>query len=159
MKPFVEVLLRLFVINLGIAFGAGLQGKRIVLPLWFSRSAGTGWHVNSGAMRQTNTGLRFWAYATTVPLTLLAIANLVMALLSYGARHDWWLVAATLCLVERVGTVAFFIPTAVRLMKAEGLPAGVASALAARWIHLNYVRDALTLFSWLAALRALQLPS
>jgi hypothetical protein len=110
-------------------------------------------------MRQTNTGLRFWAYATTVPLTLLAISNLVMALPSNGARHNFWLVAATLCLVERVGTFAFFIPTAVRLMNAESLPAGVASALAARWIHLNYVRDALTLFSWLAALRTLQLPS
>jgi hypothetical protein len=34
--------------------------------------------VNAEAMRQTNTGLRFWAYVTTVPLTLLTLANLVV---------------------------------------------------------------------------------
>jgi len=32
MKPLAEVLLWLFVIDLGIAFGAGLYEKRIVLP-------------------------------------------------------------------------------------------------------------------------------
>jgi hypothetical protein len=130
MKSLAEVLLWLFVINLGIAFGAGLYEKRIVLPLWFSKSVSTGWQVNTGAMRQTNTGLRFWAYATTVPLKLLAIPNLAMALLSNGARHDWWLVAATLSLVARVGTFAFFIPTAIRLMNAESLPGSRISPIA-----------------------------
>jgi hypothetical protein len=35
---FEEVLLWLFVINHGIAFGAGLYEQRMVLPQWFSRS-------------------------------------------------------------------------------------------------------------------------
>ncbi len=32
-----EALLWLFVLNLGIAFGAGLYEQRIILPQWFSR--------------------------------------------------------------------------------------------------------------------------
>lgn len=79
-----EVLLWLFVINLGIAYGAGLYEKRIVLPMWFSKSTGAGWQVKGEAMRQTGTGLRFWAFATTVPLTLLTIANSG----SRGRRND-----------------------------------------------------------------------
>jgi hypothetical protein len=71
-----DVLLWLFVINHGIAFGAGLYEQRIVLPQWFSRSSGSGIRVNSEAMRNTDTGRRFWAFVTTVPLTLLTLANL-----------------------------------------------------------------------------------
>lgn len=37
------------------------------LAQWFSMSEKSGFRVNSEAMRQTNTGLRFWAYVTTVP--------------------------------------------------------------------------------------------
>lgn len=159
MTVIVEVLLWLFVINLGIAYGAGLYEKRIVLPMWFSKSPDSGWQVNGDAMRQTNTGLRFWALATTLPLTLLTIANLVNALQSHGTRYEWWLAASALSLVERIATFAFFIPTAIRLMRAEELPAGVAPVLASRWIQMNYVRDALTLLAWLTALRALSLPN
>ena len=36
-----DILLWLFVINHGIAFGAGLYEQRVVLPQWFSRSSGT----------------------------------------------------------------------------------------------------------------------
>ena len=52
MAPYVrEILLWLFVINLGIAFGAGLYEQRIILPLWFSSSSEPGVRVNSEAMR------------------------------------------------------------------------------------------------------------
>lgn len=156
---FSETLLWLFVINLGIAYGAGLYEKRIVLPMWFSKSADAGLRVNSEAMRQTNTGLRFWAFTTTVPLTVLTLANLVVALQSQGPRHNWWVAAAAITLVERIGTFSFFIPTAIKLMKAEALPAATASVLASRWMRLNYVRDALALIGWLAALETLSLPA
>ena len=45
------------------------------LPQWFSKSEKSGFRVNSEAMRQTNTGLRFWAYVTTVPLCLRTLAR------------------------------------------------------------------------------------
>ena len=85
-----EILLWLFVINLGIAYGAGLYEKRIILPQWFSKSAESGLRVNSEAMRQTNTGLRFWAYVTTVPLGLHCfLGQLVKDSLGLVGIQNW----------------------------------------------------------------------
>jgi hypothetical protein len=64
-----KVLLWLFVINLGIALGAGIYESRVVIPLW----------ENTPPQTWPNTGLLFWVYVTTVPLTLLTLANLVAA--------------------------------------------------------------------------------
>lgn len=58
------ILLWLFVINLGIAFGAGLYEHRIVVSRWISSSPETGAHWNAEAVRQDDTGLRFWAFVT-----------------------------------------------------------------------------------------------
>src|SRR5713226_8129221 len=99
MPHFPEILLWLFVINHGIAFGAGLYEQRIILPLWFERSAVGSIHVNSEAMRSTNTGRRFWGFVTTVPLTLLTLVNFPLAWQSAGTRREWWLGAALLTLL------------------------------------------------------------
>ena len=154
-----EVLLWLFVINHGIAFGAGLYEQRVILPQWFSRSSESGIRVNSAAMRNTDTGRRFWAFVTTVPLTLLTVANLVVAWQSQGPRHEWWLGAAVITLVERIGTFSYFIPRALRLMRADTLPSRKVEAMASQWMALNHVRAALALIAWLTALRALSLPA
>jgi hypothetical protein len=77
------ILLWLFVINLGIAFGAGLYEHRIVVPNWLSHGK-DGAHWNAGTARHDNTGLRFWAFVTTGPLTLLTLANLLR-----GAVPAW----------------------------------------------------------------------
>src|SRR5438876_117396 len=68
---FATIVLWLFVINLGIAFGAGLYEARIVVPQWLSPSPESGLSWNAELARQSNTGMRFWVYVTTVPLTLL----------------------------------------------------------------------------------------
>jgi hypothetical protein len=154
-----EILLWLFVINLGIAFGAGLYEQRIVLPQWFSRSSESGFRVNTAVMRSTDTGRRFWAFVTTVPLTLLTLANLAVAWKSQGHRHEWWLGAAVITLVERISTFLYFIPTALRLMRVEALPPAKVEAMASQWIALNRIRAALALIGWLAALKALSLPA
>jgi hypothetical protein len=153
-----EVLLWLFVMNLGIAYGAGLYENRIILPQWFSKSPEFQFRVNVEAMRRTNTGLRFWAYVTTVPLTLLTLANLLVAWQSRSPRHNWWLGAAVITLVERIGTFSFFIPTAIKLMRSETLPASTVGTMASRWVRLNYVRDGLALMGWFVALKAFSLP-
>jgi hypothetical protein len=152
-----EILLWLFVINHGIAVGAGLYEQRIILPQWFSRSE-SGIRVNSAAMRSTDTGRRFWAFVTTAPLTLLTLANLVVAAQSEGARHEWWLGAVMITFVERIATFSYFIPTALRLMRAEALSSAKVDAMAMQWMALNHVRAVLALTGWLAALRALSLP-
>ncbi|GAB3589479.1 anthrone oxygenase family protein [Hymenobacter daeguensis] len=158
MRFFSEIMLWLLVLNLGVAFGAGLYETRIVLPQWFSHAAG-GYQVNSAAMRATDTGRRFWGLATTLPLTLLTLASLWLAWHAPAPRHSWWLAAALLTLLERMGTFGFFIPTAIRLMNEQGLPPAKANRLISWWQRLNYARILLTLLAWLAALRALSLAS
>ncbi len=149
-----EILLALFILNLGIAFGAGLYETKIVIPLWFQKSAESGYRVNTDAMREIDTGRKFWAFVTTIPLTLLTLANLFVAWRSPEPAHHWWLAAALITLVERMGTFAFFIPTAIKLQQADGLPPDTVSRLASSWIGMNYVRNGLTLIASVFALGA-----
>lgn len=75
-----------------------------------------------------------------------------------ASPRDWWLlVAAAVTLVERVGTLSYFIPTAIWLLQPQALATGRAPALAARWAQLNLLRALLALAGWLFALRALSL--
>jgi hypothetical protein len=79
------IILWLFVMNLGIAFGAGLYEHRIVVSTWISSSQEPGAHWNAEAARRDDTGRKFWAFVTTVPLTLLTLANLFAAWRASGA--------------------------------------------------------------------------
>jgi hypothetical protein len=73
-----SILLWLFVINLGIAFGAGFYEARVVLPQW----------ADLPPKDWPNTGILFWAYVTTVPLTLLVFANLIAAWFDKSVRRN-----------------------------------------------------------------------
>ena len=150
-----SIALWLFVINLGIAFGAGVYEHRIVVSRWITSSPETGAHWNADAARQDDTGLRFWAFVSTMPLTLLTVANLFFAWRAAGAVRGWWLAAASAALADRVFTFSYFIPTMVRLMRAHDSPESVATAT--RWANLNYLRHAMVLAAWLAALKAFAL--
>ncbi len=144
-----KVLLWLFVINLGIALGAGIYEQRVVIPQW----------KNIPPQEWTNTGLLFWVYVTTVPLTLLTLANLVAAWLHRGARRYLWLAAVTIIVVERLATFAYFVPTMVWLQGTEGLPEAEVQAALSHWLFLDNGRHVLTLAGWLAALKAFSFPS
>lgn len=145
-------LLWLFVINLGIAFGAGLYEHRIVLSSnWITISA-AGAHWHGDVARADDTGRRFWVFVTTIPLTLITFANLYAAWHSTGPVRFWWLAAALAAVAERALTFSYFIPTMVGLTNAPDSPQAVATAI--RWSHLNYLRHAIVLVAWLAALRA-----
>src|SRR3989449_6647304 len=98
-----RIVLWLFVINLGIVFGAGLYEARIVVPLWASSPP--------ESLRSPDSGRRFWAFVTTIPLTLLTLASLVAAWHAPAPRRESWLVAAVVILVERIATFSYFIPT------------------------------------------------
>jgi hypothetical protein len=154
---FSEILLWLYVVNLGTTFGAGLFETRIILPQWFTKSPETGFQVNRKSMNETDTGRKFWGFVTTVPLTLLTIANLVLAIQSSEPRHTWWLASVLIILVERLETFFFFIPTAIKLMNAETLSPSRMNTLVTLWIRFNYIRNLLTLFGWLAAMKVLSL--
>ena len=140
------MLLWLFIIFLGIAFGAGLYESRVVVPLWTSNPP--------TSMASPDSGHRFWAFVTTGPLTLLTVANLVLALQSQGPARAWWLTAGVVTLVERAATFGYFIPTIIRLSRRPAGDPGLRTGLA-RWVRLNYVRNGLTLVAWIAALKVL----
>ncbi|MGH6800238.1 MAG: hypothetical protein ACRECZ_02260 [Methylocella sp.] len=148
-------LLWLFVIFLGISFGAGIYEGRIVVSRWLSSSEDSGRHWNADEARRDDTGRRFWAFVTTGPLTLLSVANLIVAWLVPSPVRGWWLVAATLAVGERIVTFSYFIPTMVRLMRAADSSESVTKAI--QWANLNYVRHAIALAAWLAALKAFSL--
>ena len=148
------VLLWLLVVNLGIAFGAGVYEARITVPDWIqSDTSGEHWHAQ--AAREDDTGLRFWVAVTTVPLTLLTIGNLCLGWRASGKLRRWWLGAATAALADRVVTFAYFIPTMIGLMAMSDSPEAVVSA--SRWADLNHVRHLILLIAWLAALQAFAL--
>ena len=147
-----QLLLWLFVINLGIAFGAGFYEHRIVVPRWLVVAPDGALHWNAEAARLDNSGLRFWAYITTGPLTILTIANLWAAWrYTAGWLRAWWISASIVSLAERVLTLAYFIPTMIGLMNAPDTAESVATA--ARWVEVNYIRHAMALAAWLLALQ------
>ena len=150
-----RLLLWLFVINLGIAFGAGLYEGRIVFSKWLVSSPDARLHWNAAAAQRDDTGLRFWIFVTTVPLTLLTVANLFAAWRTSKPARGWWLAAGVAALADRVFTFSYFIPTMVRLLASPDSPESVAAAV--RWGHLNYLRHAFVLGAWLAALKAFAL--
>jgi hypothetical protein len=142
-----EILLWLFVINLGIAFGAGIYEARVVIPAW----------AGIPPRQWQNTGLLFWVYVTTVPLTLLTLASIAAAWLSQGPMRTWYLAAVAIVIVERIATFSYFIPTMVRMMGTEALPDVDVKATLSQWLLMKHGRHLLTLAGWLAALKALSL--
>ena len=148
-------LLWLFIINLGIAFGAGLYEHRIVVSRWITSSESSGSHWDADTARRDDTGRRFWGFVTTVSLTLLTLANLFVAWRASGPVRWWWLVAGLAALADRTFTFSYFIPTMVGLMRASDSPGSV--AVATRWSSLNYVRHAMVLMAWLTALKTFAL--
>jgi len=101
------------------AFG-GASTKRIVLPQWFNSSSEPGLRVDSRPWRSADTGRRFWAFVSTGPLTLLTLANLVVAWESQSKGRV--VVGAGDTLMERIATFSYFIPTAIRLMRGGSAP-------------------------------------
>ena len=157
-KVLYDALLWLFVVFSGIAVGAGLYELRVNVPRWFAPAAGPAIRVNVDAIRSDDSGRRFWAYVTTVPLTLLTLAGCLVAWSPETSRERWWLAGAGIMFVERIGTFGYFIPQLLKLLQPERLAGQRAEQAARVWTRLNYIRAALAFAGWLAALRALSLP-
>ena len=74
------IMLWLFVINLGVTFGAGIYEHRIVVPRWLKSTGNAAATWNADAARQDDTGRKFWAFVSTMPLTLLTLISLYACL-------------------------------------------------------------------------------
>ena len=147
-----EVVFWLFVIDLGVASGAGLYEARVVVPQWFPVTP-AGLRIDQEAMRRLDTGRRFWGFVTTVPLTLLCILTLILAWPLDTSMREAWLTAAGLTVVDRLGTFAFFIPTVLKLIRTTPITESELR-IARRWKALNWGRVGLNFAAWLVALRA-----
>jgi len=60
-----EILLILFIVDLGTTFGAGLYETRIILPLWFNKTTDGNYQLNFETMRRIDTGRKFWGFIVT----------------------------------------------------------------------------------------------
>jgi Domain of unknown function (DUF1772) len=145
-KPHI-VTLWLFVIFLGISVGAGLYEARIMVPIWRETSPET-W---------LNTGIAFWAFVTTGPLTLVALAGLYFAWHSDGPAKRWWLAALGVSMIERIATFAYFIPTMAWLQAQTGDANAAVTGTLDTWAMLNHGRHVLSISAWLLSLKALSL--
>ena len=146
-KNFKEILLWLLVINLGISVGAGLYESVIVIPDYVGNPPET-W---------VETGLSFWVYVSTVPLTLLVIANSLVAWKTTGRKRKWMIAAVMVVIVERLFTFLYFIPTMAGLIGSNDLPQHDVDGVLNQWMFLNHFRHLLSIAGWLMALKALTL--
>ncbi|MFW7381641.1 MAG: anthrone oxygenase family protein [Oligoflexus sp.] len=151
----IKLVLWIYVINLGIAFGAGLYEARVEIPQWFGTTSEGSLFWNAEAARESNSGLRFWAFISTGPLTLLTLASLFLARKFRETAGKWWFGSALLSLGERIFTFTYFIPVMLTLMEASSGFTNDVVSQAVQWERLNYLRHALSFFSWFAALKAL----
>lgn len=142
------VLLWLLTMNLGTALGAGLYESRVVVSDW-PKMPPSEW---------PNTGVEFWAYVTTVPLTTLTILNAVAAWRDRSPRRRSWLASVGITACERLATFGDFIPTMVGLMGRPTLDPDTLGRLS-QWMTLNYGRHLLTLAAFACALHALSTPA
>jgi hypothetical protein len=146
-----RIILWLFVIDLGIAFGAGIYELKVEAPRWVRNTKVSGFDGREA--RAVNSGQKFWTWVTTIPLTVLTVASL--AAVRFGhidhKTKRWWAIAAFAAVGERLIAFAYSIPTLMELM-AGADPNGRATAF--KWAQLGWMRQILLLVAWLAALRA-----
>ena len=147
-----RIVLWLFVIDLGIAFGAGIYESRVELPRWANSAKRAG--SNAPVAGAANAGMRFWLYATTVPLTILTLASFVALRWTDPETRRWWLIAAWSALGERILTFAYFIPTMLQLTSGNEPNA---RAVIFQWAQANWIRHGISLVAWLSALQAFAL--
>jgi len=151
---FTDISLQLFLMFLGIAFGAGIYEARVVLPLWFNK-INDKYSVNYENLTEIDSGRKFWGFITTVPLTILMIINIVLAAQFTGSISTLWLSASLIILVERIMTFSFFIPTIIKLQRNKDMTEENVSKKISLWIRMNYVRNILILLSWILILQVI----
>lgn len=150
-----EVLVWLFVIWVGVQFGAGLYEKQIVVPQWSTVPPDELGETLSRS-GQESSALRFWAFVSP-PVALLALANAVIAWRAVGRRRNWWLAASIIMIIYSIFTYTYFVPKMIWLWQAESLPASEVESTVFWWVRLNYVRMVIGACGWFAALKTLSL--
>jgi hypothetical protein len=159
-----QITLWFFVIFLSIEVGAGLYETRVIVPRWSASPPESVW--TWADLRATNAqaaidpGTRFWVYVA--PATgLSALLAFAFSFATKGAHRTWRLIGTILALVVVAATFIYFVPN-IRLLlgpNSHNIDGEKVKALMDQWVMGNYVRAAVGIVAWLAALRAFSLPT
>lgn len=152
-----QLFLKLFVTFLSFEAGAGLYETRVLIPLWSASPPETvrGWDSTLTVRSRE----RFWKLIHPA-LIFSAVATLTAGW-ETPWRHRRWLLASTLAsLIVEVASLAYFVPTLVKLLvqRGEGFSDEEISKKVNTWVKLNGARAALGTAGFLAALQALSTP-
>jgi Domain of unknown function (DUF1772) len=159
-----QLILWLFVMCLGIEIGAGLYEALVVVPVWASAppdSVLANFHHNVANLQfAINPGGNFWLIFT--PLTgLLAIVTLLFGLKTAPEHRKWRIVGTVLTIIVVAATFAWFVPT-LMILRGEEVTKLTGAEITSKtnwWVRLNWVRAAIYITGWVAALRALTIPA
>ena len=159
-----QIALWFFVIFLSIEVGARLYEARVIVPRWSASPPESVWAWAD--LRATNAqvaidpGIRFWIYVTPA-LGLSALLALAFAFATTGAHRKWRLIGAILALVIVAATFIYFVPNIILLLgpNSHNIDGENVKTLANQWVMWNYVRVAICIVAWVAALRAFSLPT
>jgi len=158
-----QLLLRIFVVALGVEIGAGLYETLVVLPLWSAAppESVTAYHRHLVANPQfaLNAGGRFWMFATPF-VGVTALAALLSGWRTRPEHRKWRIAGAILALIVVGSTFAWFVPNIMRLHSPQvlAMSAEEVASVTNWWVRLNWVRVVIYSAGWLAALRALSIP-
>ena len=157
-------ILWLFVIVLGFELGGGLYETLVVMPTWSLSppDSVTAYFQHNVANPQfvLNAGGRFWIFFTPM-VGLLSIATLLTGFRTQPEHRRWRMLGASLALIVVIATFAWFVPNIIRLFSEDVLTMSAAEVTSTTnmWVRLNWVRAAVYLGGWVAALKALSISS
>jgi len=140
------------VIALGIQLGAGIYETRVLVPLWSANPPASVSAFFSQELRP-DSGKRLWIFLSPIT-TIICLLNLVLAFACGESWRVWWLTAAVCSSAVMVATFAYFVPVLLSLARvAAETPESVVGKVRS-WVVLNYLRAALLVVAWIAALKA-----
>jgi len=154
-----QTILWLFIIFVGIHIGAGVYEVFVITPLWAGTppESVTGWNpVPQYAINPA----RYWGIFSPV-VALLTLALLIAAWLMPPARRKWALVAGVCLFIVVLSTLLFFVPILIKTIGTRGadFSGGEITAMVNQWVGWNWLRLAVMIVGWLAAIRALSISS
>lgn len=155
-RPLLRWLLFAFTALMAIQLGAGAFVTAVIFPLWTaSPEAAIGWTANTPYY--VNEGV-FFMIADPL-LFLLAIVTLIAGWRAAPPLRLWLRIAAISYILIFIVTLAYFVPVQDMMKGEAGTKVATAelSSMLQRFVALNYIREAIGLLVFGAALHTLGL--
>jgi hypothetical protein len=141
----------------GLQTGAGIFESRVIVPLWAS-SPPTSVRAFFEQPQRPDSGRRLWIILSPITL-LVTLVNAGVAVVSVETNRTWWLISVACAFVVMVATFAYFVPMLLSFARAGTLGDARLQSKVRMWVVLNYLRAALLIVAWLAALKVFSMLS